>query len=76
MKQPDKLPEIGTKLKTHDKLESENGLMVHPRHLANRKTSTECVYLGHVPGHGGDVWWCEHEAGKVAAYSFTEVEFV
>lgn len=75
MKQPNQLPAIGTKLRTHDKLGSEVGLMVHSRHIANRMRSSECTYIGYVPGHGGDVWWCEHEAGKVAAYSFAEVEF-
>ena len=75
MKQPSKLPEIGTKLITHKKLDSENGLMIHPLHIANRKRNAPCTYIGYVPGHGGDVWWCKHEDGSVAAYSFMEVEF-
>jgi hypothetical protein len=75
MKQPEKLPEIGTRLRTRDKLESTKGFMIAQRHLDVRRPSSDCVYIGWVPGHGGDVWWCEHPGAVVAAYSWTELEF-
>jgi hypothetical protein len=69
------LPKTGTKLITHTKLGSTDGMFIAQKNLDQRRPNEKCIYIGYVPGHGGDVWWCEHSDGKIAAYSFAEVEF-
>lgn len=45
------------------------------QHLECRRPSAKGTIRGWVPGHGGDVWWVEHEDGTVGAYCFDELEF-
>jgi hypothetical protein len=77
MEQPRRLLIEGTRVRTHEVLESTNGMMVNPLHLSARKPNAEGVVEGCVPGHGGDVYWVRHEGDDVAAtYCFTEFELV
>lgn len=63
----------GTKIRTIDKLEPETGMLISPKNLANRKPSTDGEICGIVGGHGGDVYWVQHEGDDVpAAYSYSE----
>lgn len=69
------IPAVGTWLVTNLKLDSTQGMAVNPIHLNNRKPDTRCQFVGVVPGHGGEVWFCQHEGGDdVAAYSTDELE--
>ena len=63
--------EVGLRIKTI-KLHSTKGMMIKSHHLEVRKAGVEGVVKGYVPGHGGDVWWVEHDDGKVGAYCFNE----
>lgn len=66
---------IGLKIRTHEHLESTNGMMISSKHLDARRHGTTGEIVGWVPGHGGDVWWVRHDGSDVvAAYSFTEFE--
>lgn len=51
------------------------GLLVKPRHLEVRALGKTGIVKGYVPGHGGDVWWVQHDGSdEVGAYCFTEME--
>lgn len=67
------IPEVGAQFVTCLELGDTRGFMVHPKHMAARRSSTRGVYRGYVAGHGGDVWWIEHEDGTVGAYCYTEL---
>jgi len=75
MKERETLPENGSKVVTHAELGSTAGMMVKHEYIAARRPSAKGTMRGWVPGHGGDVWWVEHEDGSVAAYCFDELEF-
>lgn len=75
MKERSRVPEPGSKVVTHAELDSTSGMMVSPRHIECRRPSAKGTVRGWVPGHGGDVWWVEHEDGTVGAYCFNELEF-
>lgn len=49
------------------------GMTIKPEILSRRGVGKVGVVQGYVPGHGGDVWFVEHNDG-VAAYCFTEIE--
>jgi hypothetical protein len=68
------LPEEGMLVKTKSKLGETTGFLIKEKNLKTRKPNTKGKYIGFVPGHGGDVWWIEHENGDVAAYCFDELE--
>ena len=67
-------PELrqGMRVKTVPRLHSTDGLLVHQKHLAARDNNKVGTLINWVPGHGGDVWFVEHEDSSIAAYSFTE----
>lgn len=70
-------PVPSMKIVTIDKLESTDGMMIHAKHLNERRASTPGRLLDYVPGHGGDVWFVEHEGAAVAAvYSLAEMREV
>ena len=51
------------------------GMMVVQRHLQCRKEGVAGVVLNAIPGHGGDVWFVQHEGSEdVGAYVFDELE--
>lgn len=56
------------------KLEDTTGMLIQPKYLAARRSGKRGTVKGFVAGHGGDVWWVEHEDGTVGAYCFTEFE--
>lgn len=72
MNAPTTLPNSGDKFVVA-KLETTNGFSIAEKFIIPRKLGP-VIYKGHFPGHGGDVWACEHEDGSVAAYCFTELE--
>lgn len=63
----------GLKVITKRAPDGERGLLVTERHLFARRDAPGVV-KGYVPGHGGDVWWVEHDDGAIGAYCFTEME--
>jgi hypothetical protein len=65
---------IGMQVKTCSELLSTDGMMINPKHLVTRTVDALGTIKGYVPGHGGDVWWVEHEDGSIAAYAFEEFE--
>ena len=75
MEEPKTIPENGSQVVTHGHLGSTAGMMVAARHRGCRRPSAKGTVRGRVPGHGGDVWWVEHEDGTVGAYCFDELEF-
>jgi hypothetical protein len=67
------LPEIGTLVATKiNEDQDTDSFFVAEKHISVRR-SGDGVYLGHVPGAGGDVWWVKHEDDTIGAYSYTEV---
>lgn len=57
-----------------NKLETTEGMSIAQEILKMRTLTAQGIVKGHVPGHGGDVWFVEHGPGCVAAYCFTEIE--
>lgn len=56
-------------------LRSTRGMTINPRHLNVRKEGITGTIQGWVPGHGGDVWWVQHDNSQdVGAYCVTEME--
>lgn len=54
-----------------------NSFSVVQKNLDCRKEGVTGVVIGHVPGHGGDVWWVKHDGtNDVGAYRFTEFETI
>ncbi len=75
MDAPTQVPEMGTRLRV-TALQGTGGMLVVPHQIENRRAG-EVVYMhGIVGGHGGDVWWCKHENGDIAPYSWGELDFV
>ena len=56
------------------KLGNTRGMLIDEQHLNVRAVGVTGTIKGHVPGHGGDVWWVEQDDGKVGAYVFDEFE--
>lgn len=57
------------------KLEDDiTGMFVKKKYLDVRQVGIKGRITGYVPGHGGDIWWVEHDNGDVGAYIFTEFE--
>lgn len=73
MNQPKYLLDNGTRVVTHDKLGSADGMSAGPRY-SPRRASAPGVIAGVVGGHGGDVYWVRHDDGETAAYCFDEFE--
>lgn len=57
-----------------NQLDDTKGMSINKKHLDVRKADIEGVILDAVPGHGGDVWWIEHNNKEVGAYCFTEFD--
>jgi len=75
MKQPAQILADGTRVVTHERLESTGGMLIKRQHLDARRANQPGVIKGWVPGHGGDVYWVQHDGdGPAAAYCFTEFE--
>ena len=59
-------------------LESALGMFVAWRHLSVRRVGVTGTITGCVPGHGGDVWWVQHDGSndenpQVGAYCVDEL---
>ena len=50
------------------------GMLIASRHLDCRREGEVVTLMSYVPGHGGDVWFCEHADGDVAAYGLRELD--
>jgi hypothetical protein len=77
----DRMPEVGALVRVV-RLKPAMGFMVNARHVAARRCPGVGRFKGHIPGHGGDGWWIEHDddgfGGKnqdflVAAYTYDEL---
>jgi len=62
----------GMSIRTHDRLGTTAGMIVHHSYLDARRAGQKGKLLTWVPGHGGDVWLIEHEGGQQAVYAYTE----
>lgn len=71
-KEKNRLPEYGTPVQIQMVDQDTKGFFVATKHLVARKNAPG-IYIGYVPGAGGDLWWVQHEGGEVGAYLFTEV---
>ncbi len=83
MKEPEHMIEMGTEVITHDTLGPTIGFMVKQPFLEKRRPGTPGIVRGWVGGHGGDVYWVEHEyttaeatihTDNVAVYGWMEFE--
>ena len=64
----------GLRVKTI-KLGNITGMFIVPKHLDVRREGVVGTIKDYVPGHGGDVWFVQHEGtDEVGAYIFTEME--
>jgi hypothetical protein len=64
---------VGMRVKV-TQLNTTDGLCVADKHISVRRIGVTGIVRGHVPGHGGDVWWITHDDGQIGAYSLTEFE--
>ncbi len=76
MNEPKCVLGVGTKIITSIALHPTTGLMVKPKYLEARRPSTAGIIQGFVPGHGGDIYWVEHEDESIAVYGWMEFELV
>ena len=75
MKRPDTVLPTGTRVRTHDTLDSTDGLFVEPEHIEARRAGTSGTIDGVVGVHGGDTYLVRHDGARVrAAYCYTEFE--
>lgn len=68
---------IGLKVITTKIDPDTRGMMINPRHLTIRREGARGTVLNYVPGHGGDVWFVQHddcEELEIAAYGTWEME--
>lgn len=71
--------QAGLRIRTNRKgrLRTTQGFLIGPQYLAARRADAPGKVRAMVPGHGGDVWYIEHDDGTVAAYCYDEfVELV
>ena len=55
-------------------LEATKGWLVEQRHLGCRRLNVTGTIRNAVSGHGGYVWWVEHDGSdEVGAYGFPEM---
>lgn len=77
MEEPRHVLADGTKIVTHawvDGTKGASGMLVHKKHLDARRSLAKGTIRGWVPGHGGDVYWVEHEDKAIAAYGWMDFE--
>ncbi len=67
---------VGLIVRTNKRLGKTTGFMVVQKHLDARKSGKAGVVTGYVPGHGGDVWWVNHNDGTCGAYVFNEFHLI
>src|SRR5579863_6834621 len=68
----------GLRIVTNDSVNKRGattGMLIAERHLKVRAVGIHGTVVNVVPGHGGDVWFVEHDDSKdVGAYNFAEME--
>jgi hypothetical protein len=76
--QPQCILKNGARVKTRTSLDSSIGMIVPPQCLSMRRVSAEGIIRGVVGGHGGDLYYVEHEAHDLhyVVYCFTEFEVI
>src|SRR4051812_44052293 len=76
MKQPTFILQTGTPVIIHRSLakDATGGMMIKTEYLEARTAGATGKIVGVVGGHGGDVYWVQHDDGKKAAYCFDEFE--
>ena len=75
MNEPTYILDSGTKIVTDKRLGSTSGIFVRPQYIEARRPSAKGVIKNWVAGHGGDIYWVEHEDGAIAVYGWMEFEF-
>ncbi len=64
----------GIRVKT-TALGDTKGMLIKEKHLEVRREGLTGTVKSYVPGHGGDVWFVQHDnSEEVGAYCFTEFE--
>ena len=77
MNQPKYILDQGTRIRTHAKLGTTQGMNVAAIHIDQREADAEGTIAGVVGGCGGDVYWVTHEgSGPSAVYCYDEFELV
>ncbi len=57
------------------RLRKTTGMLIASKHLNVRAAGKTGTVRGWVPGHGGDVWFVQHDnSDEIGAYSFTELK--
>lgn len=78
MEEPKTILEAGTRIRTDKVLGSPAGIFVKEKYLQERKPDTVGIIRGWVAGHGGDIYWVQHEGCEgtdgIAAYGWMEFE--
>jgi hypothetical protein len=74
MDEPKTILEKGTRIRTSKILGSSNGMCVRLEYIDNRRKDALGIIGGVVGGHGGDVYWVEHDDGKMAVYGWMEFD--
>jgi hypothetical protein len=67
----------GLRVRTNAKVAepgATTGMLIKPEYLEARKVGAVGTVHSYVAGHGGDVWFVDHEDGSVGAYGFPELD--
>jgi hypothetical protein len=57
------------------KLYETTAMLIKKKHLEVRKAGITGTVLSYVPGHGGDVFFVQHDGSEyIGAYCFNELE--
>lgn len=56
-------------------LEDPEGMFIAAKHMDVRRAGVDGMAVSHVAGHGGDVWFVQHnhEVSEIGAYSIAEI---
>lgn len=75
MEEPKEILGDGTKIVTDKVLGSTSGILVKPQYLNARRANAVGTVKSWVAGHGGDIYWVEHDDDKtIAVYGWMEFE--
>lgn len=78
MEEPRYVLKPGTRIQVHDELDPTGtvGVFVSDIYLNQRHAGKTGTLWGFVPGHGGDIYWVEHDDGSRAVYGWREFELL
>ena len=65
--------EKGLRVKTRPSLLRTTGFIIHQKHIDARKPKKIGIVKRWVPGHGGDVWFVQHDDESIGAYRTDEL---